>query len=165
MRNDCSGFSLIEMSLVLVILGIIATVIIPPFVSSIKYEKRAENKDALNALKLSIIGYAKAKGTLPSSLSSAVGDTKDSWGRGYEYKNALDGAICSDTTTSDGFVLTVDDDNATNVAFALASHSRLNGSDENAQYNSTNWDFSDTNHDDIYEFVTLPQLKYLVCAQ
>lgn len=80
MRNDCSGFSLIEMAIVLIILGILATVLIPPLVSSVKYEKRAENKDALNALKLSIIGYAKANnGDLPSSLNGTVYPSRDIW--------------------------------------------------------------------------------------
>lgn len=163
MTDNYSGFSLIEMAIVLIILGILATVVIPPLVFSVKYEKRAENKDALNALKLSVIGYAKAKGELPSSLGSAVGATKDIWGREYEYKNALNDTIC-DATANDGFVLIVDDDNATNVAFALASQSRLNGAGDNAQYNLVSWDFSGAGHDDIYEFVTLSQLKYLVCS-
>ena len=117
MRNDCPGFSLIEMAIVLIILGILATVLIPPLVSSVKYEKRAENKDALNALKLSIIGYAKANNGIPDSLNGTGLPTKDIWGRSYEYKNAVD---------DDDFKLK---DSATvdNVAFAVASHSRRNG--------------------------------------
>ena len=162
MTDKYSGFSLIEMAIVLVILGILVTVIIPPFVSSVKYEKRVENKDALNSLKLSIVGYAKANNNLPASLTGAVGDTKDVWGREYEYKNALDVSICS-ATSNDGFHLK---DNATmkDVAFALASHSRSNGESNNAEYDDDLWDFSGNDHDDIYEFVTLSQLKYLVCS-
>ena len=161
MRNDCPGFSLIEMAIVLIILGILATVLIPPLVSSVKYEKRAENKDALNSLKLSIIGYAKAnKEYLPSSLNGTEFPSKDIWGRDYEYKNALNGKICNDATVSTDF-LKVDDAMVPNVAFALASHGRLNGAENNAEYNST-WDFSGAKHDDIYEYVTLYQLKYLL---
>ena len=164
MRNDSSGFSLIEMAIVLIILGILATVLIPPLVSSVKYEKRAENKDALNALKLSIIGYAKAhNGKLPGSSDSLNGKglpTKDIWGRLYKYKKVVNGSVCNPTSINKLFKLK---DNVTvdNVAFAVASHSRLNGAEDNAEYNST-WDFSGAKHDDIYEYVTLYQLKYLL---
>jgi len=162
MRNDCPGFSLIEMAIVLIILGILATVLIPPLVSSVKYEKRAENKDALNALKLSIIGYAKANtnNTLPASLTGAVGDTNDVWGREYKYRRGVNGTIC-DAGSDAGVSLTTNDNRTVNgTAFIVASRSRHISAGEDANY--TSWDFSGDDHDDIYEYVTLYQLKYLL---
>jgi prepilin-type N-terminal cleavage/methylation domain-containing protein len=158
-----SGFSLIEMAIVLVILGIMATVLIPPFVSSVKYEKRAENKDALNAVKLGVIGYAKGKKGLPGSLGSASLATRDVWGRDYEYLVAdnlvPDDSICVENATSSETIRTASREQD-GIAFAVASRGREVGGDSDGDYE--NWDVSDAG-DDLVEFVTLRQLKYLVC--
>lgn len=165
MGNRRYGFTLIEMAMVMVIFGIMATVLIPPLVSSVKYEKRAENKDALNAVKLGVIGYAKAKEKLPAELADANLATVDVWGRDYKY-------LVADNLTEDDSICVASSTNATvensageqgDIAFAVASRGRNIGSDIDGNYSGNQyWKVSNAG-DDLVEFVTLSQLKYIIC--
>ena len=86
MKKD-SGLTLVELSIVLIVAGILVGMgvgIIGVLVKRIKYN---ETKEVINSAVEGIIGYAISAGRLPTDteLSSAVRTLKDAYGRGISY--------------------------------------------------------------------------------
>ena len=76
-----SGFTLIELAVVLVIMGLIIGTITPLIVSVIKRDKLAEGRDVVKIAKDEIMGYAFTNNVLPtaSNWTNVVGHTTDPW--------------------------------------------------------------------------------------
>jgi prepilin-type N-terminal cleavage/methylation domain-containing protein len=160
------GFTLVEMAIVLVVLGIIMTLLLPPLVATVKRDKTKESRRDLRAAKDSVIGYAMITGYLPDTLGD-VGVETDAWGQDLEYVQDIalvqgtglgicdaepDDTIQYDNTITAGG--SVDD-----VALIIASP----GEDRQLEVDLTLTaaDLTDPG-DDLVEYVTLNQLKTLV---
>lgn len=109
-----SGFTLIEMAVVLVILGLLIGGLIMPMAMQVEKDKRRQTETALTALREALVGYAIANQTLPcpdtdgdgqpdacatGSGNFSIGEppwallgveSTDAWGGSYRY--AVNGA-------------------------------------------------------------------------
>jgi general secretion pathway protein G len=87
-----AGFTLIELMIVMIIIGILTMVAIPKFESAIKGAKEAALKEDLHVLREAIDSYTMDKQKAPQSLDDLIQDgylkeipvdpftrTKDSW--------------------------------------------------------------------------------------
>ncbi len=93
------GFSLIEMAMVLIIIGLIMGTIFPLIVSQIKKEKLSTGREVVDTARDEIIGYAithfnNGYTCLPPTTNSTykpqeIAHTRDPWGRDLKYYPAL----------------------------------------------------------------------------
>ncbi len=123
-KKDQKGFSLIELSLVLVIVGMMLTVGVGVMTHTMKSTKMSRAKANLGAIKNSLISYALARGRLPcpdtngdgsgNCTTSGVGELpyidlslssaqKDIWGLPYRY----DTTNILTTTNNNNFCITL----------------------------------------------------------
>ncbi len=118
------GFTLVEMSIVLIIIGLLAGGGIQMMSVMSKRAKVIEAKQQLEALREAIKGFVQENGGLPTQaeFNTLTGTTRDSWNGviNYFHDTTLEGtgSICSRTTTD----LSINGDfTATNIAFILVS--------------------------------------------
>ena len=71
-RKQDAGFTLIELMIVMAIIGVLAVVAIPSFVSSIKLAKEAVLKEDLHVMRSAIDSYTMDKQKAPQSLDDLV---------------------------------------------------------------------------------------------
>jgi general secretion pathway protein G len=100
MRND-SGFTLIEIMLVVIIIGILAGMVVPSFVGRSREARIKAAQGDIATLGTQLNLFELDKGKYPNSLSElvsgdrkyidATGVPKDPWGNEYVYKPAGDG--------------------------------------------------------------------------
>lgn len=76
-----NGFTLIEMSVVMVVLGIVIGAIAPLLVSQIKQDRTREVREVVNVARDEVVGFARVHGRLPTrtEFSSQIGHTIDAW--------------------------------------------------------------------------------------
>ncbi len=82
-----SGFTLIEMAVILVILGLIAGSMLPLLETVIKKDKVAESKSIVKTARDELIGYILLNKKLPDQAAflSQIGHTVDAWGQNLFY--------------------------------------------------------------------------------
>ncbi len=92
-----NGFTLIEMSIVLVIIGLVIGTIAPLLISQIRQEKIREVREVVRTSRDEVVGFARINQRLPtrSEFSSQIGHVIDPWHEELFYLPALD------TTRSD----------------------------------------------------------------
>ena len=161
------GFTMLELAIVLIIMGIIAGVAVPTVITAIKKEKISNVRESLASARQSIVAFALANHRLPvkSTAEDPTRNLKDAWGRAYTYTPAPEltatGAdICATTATS----LSFQDSAGTtpNLAFFLSS----TGPDGAAGVSTTSTLVNAaTPGDDLYEPMILTQLYRIVCGQ
>ncbi|MGB9031444.1 MAG: type II secretion system protein [Acidobacteriaceae bacterium] len=71
-RRREGGFTLVELMVVMLIIGVLATVAIPSFVAAIKSAKEAALKEDLHVLRDAIDSYTMDKNKAPQSLDDLV---------------------------------------------------------------------------------------------
>jgi general secretion pathway protein G len=71
-RKHEGGFTLVELMIVMLIIGVLAAVAIPSFISSIKNAKEAALKEDLHVLRDAIDSYTMDKNKAPQSLDDLV---------------------------------------------------------------------------------------------
>lgn len=171
--SNKKGFTLIEMAVVLVVIGLIVGTIVPLLITQSKTARLKEGKELLRTARDEILGYALTNNAcLPENLDK-IGHTKDPWGNEIFYRpaNALvcPSDLCGSGITSTSLNMTTPDETKDDVAFVLASK----GPNYSLQIaNSTNHVeafrygeiINSKEFDDLYEYVTLGQLKTRLCS-
>ena len=186
--SNRKGFTLVEMAIIMVIIGLIAGMILPAIIKSIKREQITDARRQVRMARDEIIGYAMANNKLPADLSKiAHGDDPFPTGSyPYLFYRPADeinegksgsGQICDVGGTT--LKVTIGSDTYDDIAFVIASKGKnmnfqLNNATngtvtlyESGQPNIDGYP-GDMNrpeeYDDIAEFVTLDYLKQKVCT-
>ena len=73
-RRIQSGFTLIELMIVMAIIGILATLAIPSFVVAVKHAREAVLKEDLQTMRSAIDSYTMDKQKAPQSLDDLIQD-------------------------------------------------------------------------------------------
>lgn len=183
MNTNNKGFTLIEMAIVIVIMGLIIGTVVPLLVTQIQHGKLKQGREVVETAKDEIIGYAINKGCLPENIGK-IGHSEDPWGKELFYRTGKNGSdkplgcngsntdiICNSANTELSMALsggqTKDD-----IAFIVAS----GGPNYNKQFNNATNDVEtyaygkevdkygkdfvrEEKYDDILEYVTLDSLK------
>ena len=71
-RRQEGGFTLVELMIVMLIIGVLSAVAIPSFISSIRNAKEAALKEDLHVLRDAIDSYTMDKNKAPQSLDDLV---------------------------------------------------------------------------------------------
>ncbi len=71
-NSEEKGFTLVELMVVMLIIGVLAAIAIPSFISSIKNAKEAVLKEDLHVLRNAIDSYTMDKAKAPQSLDDLV---------------------------------------------------------------------------------------------
>jgi len=79
------GFTLIEIAMVLVIVGLLLTMGLALFGTLTKRAKYIESREAVKQAKEAVLGYAVKNGFLPATLEAAGARKLDSWTRDMQY--------------------------------------------------------------------------------
>ncbi len=176
------GFSLVELAIVLVVVGILLTLGMGIMGPLIKQQKLAKSRKILESLQEAIIGYAITYRTLPSDLSVLGVRNSDSFGGEILYLSVNLSDICQATTTSLSLLEDCIDASCSsyqtrhdNIAFVLVSGSENRNIQTNIISNLiktyqpqvkvddyTNDFFRLEYYDDLTAYVSLYQLKGLI---
>ena len=73
-RRIQSGFTLIELMIVMSIIGILATLAIPSFVVAVKHAREAVLKEDLQTMRMAIDSYTMDKQKAPQTLDDLIQD-------------------------------------------------------------------------------------------
>ena len=73
-RNNEAGFTLMELMIVMMIIGVLTTLAIPSFVSAVRSAKEAVLKENLRVMRSAIDSYTMDKQKAPQSLDDLVQD-------------------------------------------------------------------------------------------
>ncbi len=73
-RQRESGFTLVELMIVMAIIGVLATLAIPSYVTAIKHAREAVLKEDLHVMRNAIDSYTMDKQKAPQSLDDLVTD-------------------------------------------------------------------------------------------
>ncbi|MDY7000489.1 MAG: prepilin-type N-terminal cleavage/methylation domain-containing protein [Thermodesulfobacteriota bacterium] len=183
-KKHKKAFTLVELAIVLVIIGLIAVLIFPAITDFIKFGKKTEAKDFLTQVKDKIIGFALMNKRLPTGLSE-IGVSKDPYGNDIFYNpdsGLTSGDLCDETSTNldvdevdqGGATTTFDD-----IAFVVASFGRNNhqefvGTETSPTvtiYDPRYWPSAPgygageyDQYDDIVEYVSLAYLRNKICT-
>jgi general secretion pathway protein G len=71
-RSGQHGFTLIELMIVMIIIGILAAVAIPAYVQSVRHAREAVLKEDLHTMRAAIDAYTVDKGKAPQPLNDLV---------------------------------------------------------------------------------------------
>lgn len=162
-NRPSSGFSLIELSILIVVFGLITATVYPAITRTLHWQQYSKAKETVMVARDEIIGHAMIHSRLPEGLAS-IGHRTDTWHQPHYYTNATNlGNICSfNATNSTTSLRVIDSKNSTveNVAFVIGSR----GSDKrlDSDHNSTTVVLST---EDIMEFVTLEYLRSRLSCQ
>jgi general secretion pathway protein G len=90
--SGSGGFTLIELMMVIVILGTLASVAIPSYSAYLDKANWARTIADMRTIEKEILTYQAANGVLPDSLADiGRGTMLDPWGRPFEYLNIATG--------------------------------------------------------------------------
>jgi general secretion pathway protein G len=86
------GFTLVELLVCVVILGVLATMVVPAFSSLVNNAKISRCKSELRNLEKDVIAYFIDRGVMPNDLTVINrGTLRDPWGHLYQYANFANG--------------------------------------------------------------------------
>ena len=73
-RKEDAGFTLIELMIVMAIIGVLAVIAVPSYISAIKHAREAVLKEDLHVMRASIDSYTMDKQKAPQTLEDLVQD-------------------------------------------------------------------------------------------
>jgi len=73
-KEQDAGFTLVELMIVMAIIGVLAMVAVPSYISAIKHAKEAVLKEDLHTLRAAIDSYTMDKQKAPQSLDDLIQD-------------------------------------------------------------------------------------------
>jgi len=73
-RKQDAGFTLIELMIVMAIIGVLAVIAVPSYVSALKHAREAVLKEDLHVLRAAIDSYTMDKQKAPQSLDDLIQD-------------------------------------------------------------------------------------------
>ena len=73
-KKQDAGFTLVELMIVMAIIGVLAMVAVPSYISAIKHAKEAVLKEDLHTLRAAIDSYTMDKQKAPQSLDDLLQD-------------------------------------------------------------------------------------------
>ena len=160
-RKSLSGVTLIEMAIVLIIIGTIASILLPTLTSTVKRGKMSEARSVLYAVRDEIIGYAvEHNNTLPDN-ATLIGSPDDPWGRTIRYfgdPTAMVTNLCDLDSTALKYT-TKNSVEVSDVAFVLAS----DGPDHTKDVSLGNATDGSVPDDDLLLYSTLYHLQAILC--
>jgi len=74
MKKQDAGFTLVELMIVMAIIGVLAMVAVPSYISAIKHAREAVLKEDLHTLRAAIDSYTMDKQKAPQSLDDLIQD-------------------------------------------------------------------------------------------
>jgi general secretion pathway protein G len=74
LRRQDAGFTLVELMIVMAIIGVLAMVAVPSYISAIKHAREAVLKEDLHTLRAAIDSYTMDKQKAPQSLDDLLQD-------------------------------------------------------------------------------------------
>lgn len=74
MKRQDAGFTLVELMIVMAIIGVLAMVAVPSYISAIKHAREAVLKEDLHTLRAAIDSYTMDKQKAPQSLDDLLQD-------------------------------------------------------------------------------------------
>ena len=74
MKRQDAGFTLVELMIVMAIIGVLAMVAVPSYISAIKHAREAVLKEDLHTLRAAIDSYTMDKQKAPQSLDDLIQD-------------------------------------------------------------------------------------------
>ena len=74
MKKQDAGFTLVELMIVMAIIGVLAMVAVPTYISAIKHAREAVLKEDLHTLRAAIDSYTMDKQKAPQSLDDLIQD-------------------------------------------------------------------------------------------
>lgn len=178
------GFTLIEMAIVLVIVGLLAGLVLPVVGDLIKREKRSATGSFLEKAKNEIIGFALINKRLPNALDGTdlgFRISEDPYGNDVQYvvDSALSSSDLCSASPADDITLTLTDTTGdtdyTQLGFVIytAGRDRNIETDVTANvvhvYDSRAWvsgvtGYDDNEFDDQYEYVSFTFLRNKICT-
>lgn len=124
MMRGASGFTLIEMMLVVIIIGILASMVVPSFVGRAREARIKAAEGDISNLGTALELFELEQGAFPSSLGELLTSDKkylrqtqvpvDPWGNAYTYSNMGDSYTLS-SAGPDGVAGTGDDITSANL--------------------------------------------------
>jgi len=86
--EECSGFTLVELLIVIALISTLAAIAVPQYETFIDTAKRTKAIAEIRMLDQAILAYNINKGEFPDTLNDiGKGHLKDPWGHPYEYLN------------------------------------------------------------------------------
>jgi prepilin-type N-terminal cleavage/methylation domain-containing protein len=167
------GFTLVEIAVVLVIMGLMAALILPAIFQTIERSRLERGRDGIEALKNEVVGHVVTTKNLPVNLNNFSGRL-DQWGRDVRYYQGVSGNICAATTTV--VELNKDGQIITGIAFIIVSSGQnmnfettpvpppsLPATSYVVTYHARGIPVGGFESDDIIAYVSLNALKGRVC--
>jgi general secretion pathway protein G len=71
-RRGQQGFTLIELMIVMIIIGVLAAIAVPAYVQSVRHAREAVLKEDLHTIRAAIDSYTVDKGKAPQALNDLV---------------------------------------------------------------------------------------------
>lgn len=143
-NKNLAGFSLIEMSFIIIIFGLIVGTIVPLLVSKIQQDKVREARDVVRMTRDEIIGMIQVDGNECKLPGQDTNTRIDPWGNRVIYQPVvgesivIDGVVIAFYVLSKGKNNTLDTSNSTHEFYSYGEMSL----------------YSSRPFDDIYDYVT-----------
>ena len=129
MKNNQSGFTLIELMIVVAIIGILAAIAIPQYQNYVARAQASEALSLASGAKVAIAEYANTNGSYPDGVTSETCTTDCNSAFGLDAATAIKGRYVASVTVSNAGVVTAAFGNGTDIGvtpFADA-HTKLAG--------------------------------------
>jgi len=104
-----AGFTLVEMVMVLVIIGLLASIVVPQFSLQMNEAREAQTRANLENLRSAVAIYVKKEGYNPGDLASLTLTTPpivttvpdDGWGFPFDYVQSTGDVLCDNGNSPD----------------------------------------------------------------